>query len=63
MKIKIICLLTILFGCGLAASPNRNCDGVRCVGKPKQLPVAPAKKVVQIDDVELVPFNRHLYNF
>jgi hypothetical protein len=64
MKIKIICLLTVLFCCSLAASPNRNCDGVRCVGKPKQVMITPAKKVVQMfDDLDLLPIHRYVNNF
>jgi hypothetical protein len=64
MKSKIICLLIILFGCGLAASPNRNCDGVHCTGKPKQVTIAPAKAVVMmIDDVDLLPIHHYLNNF
>jgi len=64
MKSKIICLLTVLFCCGLAASPNRNCDGLRCTGKPKQVTVAPAKKVaLMIEDLDLLPFHYYLSNF
>jgi hypothetical protein len=64
MKSKIICLLTILFCCGLAASPNRNCDGVRCTGKPKQVTVTPAKTAAMvIDDLDLLPIHHYLSNF
>ena len=64
MKSKIICLLTFLCCCGLAATPNRNCDGLRCTGKPKQVSVAPAKEVsLMIEDVDLLPFYNCLSNY
>jgi len=60
MKIKIICLLTVLLNASLAASPNRCCNGTKCTGK--QSPVTTPVKVVtmMIDDVELMPI--HLFN-
>jgi hypothetical protein len=64
MKIKIISLLIVLFGCSLAASPNRNCDGVRCAGKTKQVKVTTAKKVIgMIDDLDLLPIHRYFDKF
>jgi hypothetical protein len=64
MKSKIICLLTILFCCSLAASPNRNCDGMHCAGKSKQVRITPAKKVIlMIDDLDLLPVHRYFNNF
>jgi hypothetical protein len=64
MKIKIIGLLIVLFGCGLAASPNRNCGGMRCAGKPKQVKITPAQKVIlMIDDLDLLPVHRYINNF
>ena len=64
MKIRIIGLLIVLFGCSLAASPNRNCDRARCAGKPKQVTVTPAKKVMgMIDDLDLLPIHGFFNNF
>lgn len=65
MKLKIVCLLIVLFGCSLAASPNRNCGGVRCAGKlTRQVTTMPVKKVIMmIDEVELLPMHHLLNNF
>jgi hypothetical protein len=64
MKIKIICLLTVLLiGAGVA-SPNNYC-GVHCPGKlVKQVTTASVKKVVlMVDDLELLPSHHFLNNF
>lgn len=65
MKIKIICLLTVLLIGAGAASPNNYCGGVRCPGKlEKQVTTTPVKKVVlMIDDVELLPSHHFLNIF
>ena len=65
MKIKIICLLTVLLIGGLMASPNNYCGGVRGTGKlVKQVTVTNAQKVVHmIDDMELLPTHHFLNNF
>jgi len=65
MKPKLICLLIILIGSYLAASPNNYCGGVRCPAQPeKQETTTPAKKVVlMIDDLELLPGHRFLNIF
>jgi hypothetical protein len=65
MKIKIICLLTVLFIGAGAASPNNYCGGVRCTGKlAKKETTIPVKKVaLMIDDLELLPSHFFLNNF
>lgn len=65
MKLKIICLLTVLLIGSLAASPNRCCDGIRCTGKPAQRAAkTPAKAVtMMIDDTELLPIHNYFNNF
>ena len=65
MKIKIVCLFAVLLCCGLAASPNRNCGGVRCPGKiTRQATAIPVKKVIMmIDEAELLPLHHFLNNF
>ena len=66
MKIKIICLLTVLLiGAGVA-SPNNYCNGVsKCTGKLiKQVTTAPAQKMVMmIDEMELMPVHHFLNKF
>jgi hypothetical protein len=65
MKIKIICLLTVLLiGAGVASS-NNYCGGVRCPGKlVKQVTTTSVKKVVlMVDDLELLPSHHFLNNF
>ncbi|OQP39915.1 hypothetical protein A4H97_16995 [Niastella yeongjuensis] len=65
MKIKIICLLTVLLiGAGMASS-NNYCGGVRNPGKlVKQATVTPVKKVaMMIDDMELLPTHHFLNTF
>ena len=65
MKIKIICLLTVLLIGAGAASPNNYCGGVRGTGKlVKQVTVTNAPKVVLMsDDMELLPGHHFLNNF
>ena len=65
MKPKLICLLIILIGICLAASPNNYCGGVRCTGKQiKQATTTPVKKVVlMVDELELLPSHHFLNNF
>jgi hypothetical protein len=64
MKPKLICILIILIGSSLVASPNNYCGGVRCPGKLKQVTTTPVKKVVlMIDDVELLPSHHFLNIF
>ena len=66
MKLKIICLLTVLLIGSLAASPNRCCDGTRCTGKSRLVRTAirPAKAVtMMIDDTELLPIHTYFNNF
>jgi hypothetical protein len=57
MKLKLVCLLTTLLSCSLAASPNRYCNGWRCPGKQKAPAVAkPASLSDMIaDDADLLP--------
>jgi hypothetical protein len=65
MKPKLICLLIILIGCSLVASPNNYCGGIRCPGKlVKQVTTTPVKKVAQrMDELELLPSHHFLNNF
>jgi hypothetical protein len=64
MKIKIICLLTVLLIGAGAASPNNYCGGVHCTGKLIKQATTPVKKVVlMIDDVELLPSHHFLNIF
>jgi hypothetical protein len=65
MKLKIICLLAVLFAFSLAASPNRNCGDIHCPGKiTRQATTLPVKKVVMmIDEAELLPLHHFLNNF
>jgi len=65
MKPKLICILIILIGSGLAASPNNYCGGIHCTGKlAKQVTTTPVKKVVLLtDELELLPSHRFLNNF
>jgi hypothetical protein len=65
MKPKIILLLTVLLVGGLAASPNRNCGGIGCVGKfTPQATTLPVKRVVMmIDEAEMLPLHHFLNNF
>ena len=66
MKIKIICLVTVLLIGAGAASPNNYCGGVRCTGKlVKQVTtITPVKKVVlMVDELELLPGHQFLNNF
>lgn len=65
MKIKIICLLTVLLIGAGAASPNNYCGGVRCTSKlAKRVTTTSVKKVVlMVDDLELLPSHQFLNNF
>jgi hypothetical protein len=66
MKLKIICLLTVLLIGSLAASPNRCCNGKSCTGKSRLVGTAitPAKAVtLMIDDTELLPIHIYFNNF
>jgi hypothetical protein len=66
MKIKIICLLTVLIIGAGAASPNNYCGGVRCPGNPEKqaTTTSPVKKMVlMIDDLELLPSHHFLNIF
>lgn len=70
MKLKIICLLTVLFCCSQVASPNRYCDGTlphmcSAVKQKTQVITAPAKSaVMMINDIdELLPIRHYLNNF
>lgn len=66
MKPKIICLLAVLFCCGLAASPNRcTSNGINCAGKHKaNVTASPAKPaVMMIEDIELLPIQHYPGNF
>jgi len=66
MKLKIICLLTVLLIGSLAASPNRCCNGKSCTGKPPLVgtTITPAKAVtMMIDDIELLPIHTYFNNF
>ena len=64
MKIKIICLLTVLFIGAGAASPNNYCGGVRCPAKLVKQVTTPVKKMVlMVDDLELLPSHQFLNNF
>jgi hypothetical protein len=58
MKIKIICLLTVLLIAAGVAWSNTWCGGV------KHVTVTPVKKVaLMIDDMELLPSHHFLNNF
>jgi len=58
MKIKIICLLTVLLIAAGVALSNTWCGGV------KQVTVTHVKKMtVMIDDMELLPSHHFLNNF
>jgi hypothetical protein len=64
MKIKIICLLTVLLIGAGAATPNNYCGGVRCPGKLVKQVTTPVKKMaLMIDDLELLPSHHFLNNF
>jgi hypothetical protein len=64
MKPKLICLLIILIGCSLVASPNNYCGGIRCTGKLVKQVTAPVKKMALIiDELELLPSHHFLNNF
>ncbi|AEV97581.1 hypothetical protein Niako_1206 [Niastella koreensis GR20-10] len=66
MKPKLICLIIILIGSCLAASPKNYCGGVRCPVKPEKqgTTTSPVKKVVlMIDDLELLPSHHFLNIF
>jgi hypothetical protein len=64
MKIKIICLLTVLLIATGVASSNNYCGGVRNAKLAKQVTATPVKKVaMMIDDMELLPGHHFLNNF
>jgi hypothetical protein len=64
MKLKLICLLAVLFGFSLVASPNRCCDRTSCTGKIAKQATTPAKGVtMMIDDTELLPVHQYFSNF
>jgi hypothetical protein len=64
MKPKLICLLIILIGSALVASPNNYCGGLRCTGKLERVTIPPAKKIVKmIDDAELLPIYQFFDKF
>ena len=60
MKQKMFCLLLVLIGCSLFASPNRNSDNCDARIKGKVIRVLPLNKANTevADDLELLPMHQ-----
>lgn len=62
MKYRIIILLAVLLTGGISASPNKSCNGVRCVTNEGKKTTPVRKVAMMIDEAELMPMFIFLHN-